>query len=103
MHNFHIGTTCLALPRVNSPVINSKGIVVKTKVRMKGAYLPSGQPQSLYFDSSHSTYPGWFKGIEVILQECSIDASHLNGTCKAFKYPKGATFYCQKKNSLLIT
>jgi hypothetical protein len=28
--------------------------------------------QDLYFDDDYPTMPGWFKGMEVIIHECSL-------------------------------
>ena len=32
----------------------------------------TGKEQSLYFPDDHPTMPGWFKGMEQIIQECGL-------------------------------
>jgi hypothetical protein len=32
----------------------------------------TGEPQSFYFPDDHPTMPGWFKGMEQILQKCGL-------------------------------
>ncbi len=39
---------------------------------MRCGTLPNGAPQSFYFLEDHPSMPGWFKGMEVIIQECGL-------------------------------
>ncbi|KAJ7159143.1 hypothetical protein C8R43DRAFT_859265, partial [Mycena crocata] len=38
-------------------------------IRMRNGTLPNGDTQSFYFPDDHPTMPGWFKGMEQIIQE----------------------------------
>ena len=44
----------------------------KQTAHMRDGSFITGQSQSLYYPDSHCTYPGWFKGMKVILQERGI-------------------------------
>ena len=44
----------------------------KDSPKMRDAVLPDGTRQPLYFPEDHSTMPGWFKGMETIIWECSL-------------------------------
>jgi hypothetical protein len=39
---------------------------------MRCGQLPDGTPQQFYFPDDHSSIPGWFKGMKVIIQERRI-------------------------------
>ncbi|KAF9510170.1 hypothetical protein BS47DRAFT_1280353, partial [Hydnum rufescens UP504] len=55
----------------------------------------NGKPQSLYFSNNHPTHPGLFKGMAVILEECSYqNAQTLCAQCPDFKCKKGAVNCC---------
>ncbi|KAF8906467.1 hypothetical protein CPB84DRAFT_1844318 [Gymnopilus junonius] len=41
----------------------------KGGAHMHTTTLPNGETQSFYFDDDHSTIPGWFKGMEKIIQK----------------------------------
>ena len=49
----------------------------------------------LYFDHDHPTMPGWFKGMEVIIQECGLwpEKGHLT-QCESFRCKNGHTNCC---------
>ena len=53
---------------------------------MRDGCLPNKQPQSLYFPDDHLQYPGYFKGMVVILQERGFDnVAKLPAQCEKFK------------------
>ena len=39
---------------------------------MHPGMLPSGELQDFYFPDDHPSMPGWFKGMEWIIQECRL-------------------------------
>ena len=50
--------------------------------------------QDLYFDDNHLTMPGWFKGMEVIIHECSLwPENGMNAQCDGFKCVAAIDFY----------
>jgi hypothetical protein len=52
-------------------------------------------PQDFYFPEDHLEYPGWFEGMEVIVQEQSLwPDGGLIVECKGFKCEPGATACC---------
>jgi hypothetical protein len=57
--------------------------------RMRQGINPlTGEYQSFYFPDDHPTMPGWFKGIEQILQECGLwPESGLLADCPGPKCP----------------
>ena len=57
--------------------------------------LPSGEYQLLYFPEDHDTYPGWFKGMEVIIRECGLwPEKGLASQCPDFKCPADCMDCC---------
>ena len=45
----------------------------KDAARMHDGINPlTGESQPLYFPDDHPTMPGWFNGMELILQECGL-------------------------------
>jgi hypothetical protein len=76
------------------------------KIIMEDGTFPDGSKQSLYFSSDHPKYPGWFKGMKVLIQERREkganlpDPSKLKGQCnsKSFKKcPEGRTDCCCRR------
>jgi len=58
--------------------------------------------QDLYFDHDHPTMPGWFKGMEVIIQERGLwPEKGMNAQCDGFKCVAGKTDCCCRR--LLFT
>ena len=69
----------------------------KRTVQMGPGILPNGQPQYFYSTLS-TTVLGTFKGTTKLLQERGLtEEAKLNGSCKNFKCPAGATRCCQKR------
>lgn len=58
--------------------------------RMRDSVLPDGTFQSFYFPEDHPEMPGWFKGMEVILEERGLWRDGLCAECKDFKCADGA-------------
>ncbi len=55
----------------------------------------TGEPQPFYFPPDHPTMPGWFKGMEQIIQECNLWPEHgLPMECLGFQCPDGHTDCC---------
>ncbi|KAF8150577.1 hypothetical protein B0H34DRAFT_801519 [Crassisporium funariophilum] len=51
--------------------------------------------QDFYFSDDHSTMPGWFKGMENIIQERGLwNSQGLNAQCEGFKCAPGKTDCC---------
>ncbi|THU75878.1 hypothetical protein K435DRAFT_706193 [Dendrothele bispora CBS 962.96] len=67
--------------------------------RMRPGTLPSGQLQDLYFPDDHPTMPGWFKGMQVILEERGLypETGRLNAQCEGFKCPPERTDCCCRR------
>jgi len=58
--------------------------------------------QELYFPDDHATMPGWFKGMEIIIQERGLwPDKGLNAQCEGFKCVPGKTNCCCRR--LLFT
>ena len=61
----------------------------------------SGMPQSFYFPEDEPGMPGWFKGMEQIIQERGLwPAPGLPGLpaeCSGFKCPEGQTNCCCRR------
>jgi hypothetical protein len=56
--------------------------------RMRRSQLLNGDNQSFYFLDDHPSMPGWFKGMEQIIQERSLwPAEGLNAQCQSFRCP----------------
>jgi len=63
--------------------------------KMRDGCLPNKQPQSLYFPDDHPQYPGYFKGMAVILQERGFNnVAKLPAQCKRFKCHDPETGMC---------
>jgi hypothetical protein len=55
----------------------------------------TGESQSFYFPDDHPTMPGWFKGMEQIIQERGLwPDSGLPAECPGFKCLNGKTDCC---------
>ncbi|THU99848.1 hypothetical protein K435DRAFT_818474 [Dendrothele bispora CBS 962.96] len=65
-----------------------------TFVKMKDGSFKDGTPQKLYYRQNHKKYPGHFKGMRVLIEECRKkghnlpDPSKLKAQCKGFRCPK---------------
>ncbi|TDL16544.1 hypothetical protein BD410DRAFT_816690 [Rickenella mellea] len=58
----------------------------KGKCRMRPGTLPNGEQQDLYFPNDHPQYPGFFKGMQIILRERGLQReSELRAECPGFK------------------
>jgi len=69
---------------------------------MQDTVLADGSIQSFYYPEDHPTMPGWFKGMQAILEEHGLfrynnNGKALNGECKGFKCPEGVTDYCCRR------
>ena len=65
---------------------------------MRNGTLPSGKSQPFYFPDDHPTMPGWFKGMEVIIQERRLWPERgLPGQCADFKCVDGRTDCCCRR------
>jgi hypothetical protein len=67
--------------------------------KMGDTVLPDGSIQSFYYLEDHPTMPGWFKGMQAVLEEQDLfwykeDCKGLNEECKDFECPEGATDCC---------
>jgi hypothetical protein len=81
-------------PVTGKPVYHSDGKLSKVKVRMGPAKFADGSPQDLYFPEGHPK-AGYFKGMDIILQEHGIDTSHVKFCeCTSFKCTPHATDCC---------
>ncbi|KIJ55367.1 hypothetical protein M422DRAFT_151573 [Sphaerobolus stellatus SS14] len=68
------------------------------KCKMRHGRLPNGQVQALYFPDNHSQYPGYFKGMQLILQERGLlKESQLNAECKNFNCPGSNASCCCRR------
>lgn len=70
--------------------------------RMRDGTLPDGSAQPLYFDDTHPTYPGHFKGMKQILKERGLwpyttRSSEPNAECQGFKCAEGASACCARR------
>ena len=68
-------------------------------LKMWDTVLPDGSIQSFYYLEDHPTMPGWFKGMQAVLEEWGLfwykeNGKGLNGECKDFKCPKGVMECC---------
>lgn len=66
---------------------------------MRHGRLPDGTEQPLYFPENHPQYPGWFKGMEVIIKERGFwpAAGTLRAECPGFKCEPGRTDCCCRR------
>ena len=63
--------------------------------RMRQGQLPNGDVQSFYFPDDHPSMPGWFKGMEQIIQKRGLwPAEGLKAQCQNFHCPPGCTDCC---------
>jgi hypothetical protein len=66
--------------------------------RMRRGQLPNGDDQSFYFPDDHPSMPGWFKGMEQIIQERGLwPAEGLNAQCQNFRCPPERTDCCCRR------
>ena len=63
---------------------------------MQPTVLTNGQIQEFYFSNDHPQYPGYFKGMEQIIQECGLwpATGNLLAQCEGFKCEPGQTDCC---------
>jgi hypothetical protein len=64
---------------------------------MRNSALPNGEAQHFYFTEDHPSMPGWFKDMEVIIQEHGLwpkGDSDLLAQCLGFHCPPGCTDCC---------
>jgi hypothetical protein len=65
---------------------------------MRPGRLPSGDVQSFYFLDDHPSMPGWFKGMELIIQERGLwPAGGLKAQCANFHCPPEHTDCCCRR------
>ena len=72
--------------------------------KMRPTTLPDGQIQDFYFPDDHPDYPGYFKGMQVIIEERGLwpqDGQTLLAQCEGFKCEPGHTDCCCRR--LLFT
>lgn len=70
--------------------------------KMRDTVLADGSIQSFYYPEDHPTMPGWFKGMQAVLEERGLfrynnNGKALNGECKGFKCPEGVTDCCCRR------
>jgi len=66
--------------------------------RMRHGHLPSGDVQLFYFPDDHPSMPGWFKGMEQIIQERGLWPERgLHAQCPNFRCPPGHTDCCCRR------
>src|SRR5258707_5663259 len=59
--------------------------------------LPNGEPEPFYFPEDHPSMPGWFKGMEIIIQERGLWPKgniDLLAQCSGFRCPTDCTDCC---------
>ncbi|THU85411.1 hypothetical protein K435DRAFT_822430 [Dendrothele bispora CBS 962.96] len=95
-----------ALTAMKMPIKENKDFGYLThdgiKCHMRKGKFTDGTAQDYYYPSDHPKYPGWFKGMCVIIQERVDKGSDLpdpskvklNRECKGFKCKPGATHCC---------
>ncbi|KAJ7340558.1 hypothetical protein DFH08DRAFT_620997, partial [Mycena albidolilacea] len=67
-------------------VHDTKGNLVKEKIKMTGARFDDGSPLDLYFPDDHPRHPGKFKGMKQILEERGMhEYADLRTECLGFK------------------
>jgi transposase len=65
---------------------DTKGNLVKEKIKMTGAHFEDGTPQDLYFPDNHPHHPGKFKGMKQILEKRGMHQyAALQTECPSFK------------------
>jgi hypothetical protein len=84
--------TCLADPRANWTPF-------KDGPRMRHGVNPqTKESQDFYFPDDHPTMPGWFKGMEQIIQERDLwPETGLRAECPSFKCPEDQTNCCCRR------
>src|SRR5882724_10143602 len=88
-HGQNWGVEVTVLDGNGRAVFDPNGKVQHQKVHMGDATFVDSGPQHLYFPEDHLDFPGVFKGMAVILEECGYtSASTLWVECKGFKCPK---------------
>lgn len=84
------------------PKFPKEGWTNKNGPRMRPTTLPDGRIQEFYFPDDHPRYPGYFKGMKVIIQERGLwPEKELLAQCEGFKCELGATTCCCRR--LLFT
>ena len=74
----------------------------KSNARMRDGSLPDSSRQSFYFEDDHVQYPGFFKGMEIIIRERGLwPEGGLRSSCPGFKCPEGQMNCCCRR--LLFT
>jgi len=70
------------------PVHAANGTLKKEKIRMANGKFSDGSEQEFYFADNHPEYPGFFKGIAIILEERGFTGLTGRGAklleCKTF-------------------
>jgi hypothetical protein len=64
---------------------------------MPAGTLPGGARQEFYYPDNHPEMPGWFKGMEQILEERGLFHTGLLAQCPGFKCEAGATNCCCRR------
>jgi hypothetical protein len=66
-------------------------------LKMRDSTLADGTIQSFYFGDDHPSMPGWFKGMQAILEERGLWRPGLRAECKDFKCVDNATDCCCRR------
>ena len=64
---------------------------------MHSGMLPNSKPHLFYFHEDHPSMPSWFKGMEIIIQECGLWPEgdvNLLAQCPCFHCSPGHTNCC---------
>lgn len=79
------------------PIYGPDGKYSKQRVRMSSGAYADGSIQEFYFPNDHAQYPGWFKGMQWILEDRGISTKKWKAQCGTnfFRLPRGS-------NSLLL-
>jgi hypothetical protein len=90
---------CTAInPETSRPLHTEMGTLLKEKIQMGKGRLPNGAEQDLYFSDDHPKYPGYFKGLSVILEEQGFTGVKGKGSklteCKGFACKPGVIDCC---------
>jgi hypothetical protein len=96
---FSIERTVMGLD--GKPVHETNGTLLKEKIRMVNGHFSNGEEQQFYYPDDHEKYPGFFKGITVILQERGFTGLTGRGgkllECKGFNCKVGVTDCCCRR------
>ena len=80
------------------PIHRTNGTLLKEKIWMANGHFSNGEEQQFYYPDNYEKYPGFFKGIAVILQERGFTGLTGRGgkllECKGFNCKPGATDCC---------